>query len=331
MLLVEKFLEQYGLATVKEQIEMPTHIKTWSNQKKLDWLINFLRPLVDTLLVPFRPPNMEPVHVPIAVDNTLYNLELPPSYRGKDYQITIGEGAMLTIPIPAEPSEVTVNADELTNYTNSFLRVMMDFTMMDDATRAGDVDRITASLKRLLPTFVGLTSYRSKYFIEMVNFLTKTEHILSPRESVAVKLHSFVNLSGKAGCNKPADMQQEINIKQVKQVMKGLGASKTDKAMVRSSQAAPTISAVTEMFRSSVGLKPHCSRFSHHTKDDTEDKAVVMDILRETRPFRIQQNRQIGLACHPSIPHVLDKFELNNHILQNAKRAVTQLEILDHV
>ena len=153
--------------------------------------------------------------------------------------------------------------------------------------------------------------------------------MLSPRESVAVKLHRFVNLSGQPGCNKPADMQQEINIKQVKQVMKGLGASKTDKAMVRASQAAPTVSSVTEMFRSSVGLKTHSSRFSHHKKDDSEDKAIVMDILRETRPFSVQPNRRIGFNCQPSVPHEVDKHTLNDHILPNAKRAMMQLDVLD--
>ena len=328
MLLVEKFLEQYGLATVKEHIEMPTHIKSWPNQKKLDWLIDFLRPLVDALFVPFRLPNMERVQLPIVINGVLYNLGLPPSYRGKDYEITV-DGAMYSIPVPGEPSEVTVSPDELHEYVTSFLRVMMDFAMLDDATHAGDVDRVTSTFKRLVPTFVGLTSYRSKYFIEMVNYLTKTEYVLSPKDSAAVKLQGLVNLSGKPGCNKPADMQQEINIKQVKQVMKGLGASKTEKAMVRASQAASTISSVTEMFRSSVGLKADTSRFSHHKKDDSEDKGVVMDILRETRPFSVQQDRQVGLSCHPSIPHAVDKFELNSHILPNAKRAATQLEVID--
>lgn len=73
--------------------------------------------------------------------------------------------------------------------------------------------------------FIRLTSFRSKYPIECVNLLTQTEHILSEFESVRVKLGAFVNVHGKPGKNKAADMQQENNIKQVKNVIRSLGAS----------------------------------------------------------------------------------------------------------
>ena len=159
-------MEQYGVATTNGHIDMPKHIKTWSNQKKLDWLMEFLRPLIDGLFVSFRPPNTEPVHVPIVINNNQLSLILPPTYRGKEYELNIGEGAVVRIPIPGERSEVTKSGDELNNYASSFLRVMLDFVMLDDSTRAADVDRVTAFFKRLVPTFVGLTSYRSKYFIE---------------------------------------------------------------------------------------------------------------------------------------------------------------------
>ena len=58
----------------------------------------------------------------------------------------------------------------------------------------------------------------------MINFLTNTEYVLSPKQSVALKLRTFVNPSGKEGCTKSADMQQENNIKMLKQLLKGLGA-----------------------------------------------------------------------------------------------------------
>ena len=99
---------------------------------------------------------------------------------------------------------------------------------LDSLIKAGDISRLTIAMKRLLPTFVGLSSYRSKYAIECVNFLTKTEFVLSEREAVRVKLAAFVNTVGKPGQNKAADMQQENNIKMVKTVLRGLGAGKTD-------------------------------------------------------------------------------------------------------
>lgn len=86
--------------------------------------------------------------------------------------------------------------------------------MLDDVIAAGDIDRMSVGLKQLLPLFIGLHSFRSKYSTEII-FLTKTEFVLSPRESVAVKLRSFVNTSGCKGGNKAADMQQENNMKSV--------------------------------------------------------------------------------------------------------------------
>ena len=85
--------------------------------------------------------------------------------------------------------------------------------------------------------------------IECVNFLTKTECLLSEKDSVKVKLEAFVNPTGKAGGNKAADMQQENNIKMVKKVLRGLGAGKTDKAIERSSKAAPVITSIEENFK----------------------------------------------------------------------------------
>lgn len=67
----------------------------------------------------------------------------------------------------------------------------------------------TIMIKRFIPLFVGLSLYMSKYAIECINFLTKTECMLSEFDSVRVKL---VNKKGKPGKNKAADMQQENNI-----------------------------------------------------------------------------------------------------------------------
>ena len=119
-------------------------------------------------------------------------------------------------------------------------------------------------------------------------------------------------------------MQQENNIKKIKNILKGLGAGKTDQAVVRSSQAAPAIDNLTEAFRTSLGLGPTASPFSHYKKDENTDKAVVKQILLTSRPFRFSAGRKIGLDISPSIFNGLDKYKLNEFILRNAKRASAQ-------
>jgi hypothetical protein len=131
--------------------------------------------------------------------------------------------------------------------------------------------------------------------VELINFLTKTEYLLSPRDSTAVKLTSFVNPSGRSGRNKPADMQQENNIKSVKNVVKGHGSGKTDRALVRASKAAPAINYVTDSFKTSVGLSAS-GPSKKYNKSDAEDKLVCSTIFRNCRPFKIQAKRSCGFA-----------------------------------
>ena len=119
----------------------------------------------------------------------------------------------LFVPFSHQEPLIDTNNDELNNVSFAFLRTMMDFMTFDEIIHAGDANRVPAMLKRLAPTFIGLTSLHSKYAIECINMITKLEWLLSEQHKAKVLLRAFVNTSGKAGCNKPADMQQENNIK----------------------------------------------------------------------------------------------------------------------
>lgn len=301
---------------------------TWSNQKKQEWLFNHLKPMVDHIYVPYRAPSMDPVPVHVHYGGVLYDLRMPPNMRGEVYEMQVEPGVSLRIPIPSEPSPVADTSDEVYNTNIAFVRSMMDFVVLDSIIGAGDVTRLSAILKRLLPLFVGLHSYRSKYSIEIINVLTKTEHMLSPRQGMAVKLRAFVNTSGDPNHNKPADMQQENCIKAVKNVVRALGAGKTDKAVVRASRAGPVISHVVEEFSQAVGAKCTARKHAHH-KSDLPDVEVICATLRESKPFQVA-NRKLG-AGHQSSSwlHSINKYKLNEHIKRNSKRAVYQIESHD--
>ena len=53
---------------------------------------------------------------------------------------------------------------------------------------------------------------------------------------------------------KTADMQHENNIFVLKDVNKGLGAEKTDKALVRASLAAPVVHNILEQYQQMLGI-----------------------------------------------------------------------------
>ena len=316
MFLVEKY------NSMVRGVELPEHIKVWSNKKKLDWLVTHLTPFVDDLYTEFSPPSTEKIRMILEIGENRHELVFPPELASTQ-QVIIDEGTPYIFQVPGRVSPPKPD-DELRNYAQSYIRAMMDFVVFDSIIHAGDVDRLAPMLKRFIPLFVGLTSFRSKYAIEAVNFLTKTEHSLSKRESVKVKLRSFVNLSGVVGQNKSADMQQEINIKKCKNVIRGLGAGKTDRSMVQFSQAAPGISHLAEALREALELRPSASRYDHHKKDDTEDKRVLKEVLCQGRPFQIIPGRTIDLDLEPSVTEKVDKFKLNSFLERNARRATNQ-------
>ena len=75
----------------------------------------------------------------------------------------------------------------------AFVRAMVDFMVLHDVIKDADVSRLKAIAKRLIPLFIGLTLYKSKYSIELINFITKIELSMSLPQPVAVKLRAFVN------------------------------------------------------------------------------------------------------------------------------------------
>ena len=252
MLVVEFFLETNGMQNVDQTFQLPDHIKSWSSWSKLNCF--FSRCSADYWCNLCAIPK-DDIRMEFQTGGRSYVTSVPPTMAGMMCSVKV-DSVSLNMKVPGHDESLPVVTDNLFQYNISFLRLMMDFKVLDECIHNGDINMLTVITKRLIPLFAGLHSFRSKYMIECINFITKTEYVLSQRDSVCVKLRAFVNPTGRPGHNKPADLQQENNIKAVKNVVKGLGAGQTDKALIRASEAAPTITQTTENFRSSLGLSP---------------------------------------------------------------------------
>ena len=278
MLVVELIHEMIG-----NDWQLPPHIKSWSEEKKLKWLLHALAPVVEHL-----------------------------------YQVY---GGASEISIAREEEE-----DELCKSSLGFVRACMDFFVLDDIIKSGDVCRLPAIIKRLAPLFIGLTSFNSKYAVEGLNKATKLTWVLSEREGVKVMLRAFVNTSAKAGHNKPADMQQEINIRTVKTVIKGIGAGKTPAAILRASKAAPAINRMAAGFQEGSDIVVPSSIFSHHKKPRVEDANTLRQLFQTERPFSYTPGRCVNLDVSSC---VLANVSLEKFILfamRNAERAISQYD-----
>ena len=324
--MVELIRDRLNLTSTDDPIDKPQHIKTWTLKKKLDWLLRLLQPVTEELFKEFDKPSLDNITMHVDFGGSVQNVTFPAAMRGQTVTIRVNN-ILYQVAVPTLPRKVHHRNDELVNSSLGFLRLMMDFLVFNDIIHAGDITRLPAILKRLCPTFIGLTSYMSKYAIECVNLITKLEWVLSEREKVKVMMRAFVNPAGKPGRNKPADMQQENNIKAVKSVLRGLGASKTNAAIVRSSKAAPAIDNMALTYQEACGIKARGGLFEHHKKDSSEDASLVKEELQEARPFATQEGRTVDLKVSSWPTDSVEKNKFMDFVKRNAARAVNHCDI----
>lgn len=317
-MLVQLAMDTLGMTSISDPVEMPQHIKTWTSQKKLEWLVQFVQPFVNKLYQVVSMPSFENIEFDVICGHETTRISVPPHLQGQQVDVLLNSNFKRTTITVPKPSQKRDSADDMVCYNLCFLRSMMDFLVLQDVIYAADINRLTVVLKRLIPKFVELSSFRSKYAIECINYITKTEWVLSPREATKAKLRSFVNTRGLPGHNKPADMQQENNIKMVKGVLRALGASRTPSAVVRSSKAAPAVTEMASNFQQGMQVKQGAASFSHYKKDSADDCELIRDIFSVSKPF-VDSQRNI-----PGLPRTtgVDLYKLCDFIKRNSKRAV---------
>ena len=172
--------------------------------------------------------------------------------------------------------------DDVKNYTTQLLQWYIHLLEFEDAIKEGDIVRCNICMKMMIPYFYGHSS-RSKYLVECIDYILKTEAILPAALAIRCRLGSFINPHGKPGGNKPADMQQENNILVLKDVIKALGAGKSDKAIVRASLAAPVTEAIASQYKQILGM--HTRSGHHANKEDDDDVMTALPLINRINPF----------------------------------------------
>ena len=309
-----------GMKDFKDTPVLPPHIKVWPNNRKWEVLTSLIKPVVDKLFVSYLKPT--DFKITLRINDQPRQFTFPWKYRGTTVTLPFPTGTVnltsdSTLPVPAD--------DDLYNYLISFLRSSLEILALDQIIYTGNITVLVLLLKRLIPSFVGLSdTYKSKYAIECINYLTKTEHMMSPRDSARIKLNSFSNSSGKPGKNKAMDMVQETKIKLTKTVFRSLGAGKSETTMLRASKASPVVTEISNHLNDICDCKEKC----HHgkKKSDEEDVLKLLDYERELRPFAIRNGRKSDYF--PGIndtvlkhPEVKNKTKMSKHMKRNSNNA----------
>uniref|UniRef100_A0A8W8NTK5 DUF6589 domain-containing protein n=1 Tax=Magallana gigas TaxID=29159 RepID=A0A8W8NTK5_MAGGI len=150
-----------------------------------------------------------------------------------------------------------------------------------DAIKEGDSDRTNITLKFCIPIFFS-HSILSKYLEECVDYILKTEVLLTEKLAMKVRYGSFVNLTGHKGENKAADLQKENEVLVLKELIRGLGSNKTEKAIDTITKAAPVIQDIVDNFDKMSNIS---HRNTHHRKRSSEGD--IKCILKVIVPLKI--------------------------------------------
>lgn len=229
------------------------------------------------------------------------------------------------IGITISVKEVSVPKDDLNSYVKNFMQWYFIIIQLKDTIHEGDMERTNIILKMMIPFFFS-HSILSKYCVECIDFILKTEHLLTPQLALRVRAGSFVNPKGGAGRNKAADMEKENEVKMLKELIKGLGANKTEKSIIQISKAAPVISQVVENFDKMTGIKNFTT--THKVKSISEDVKILLEKLQQLQPWKVKSGRFLsGFPDMDKSPFNFDVQKMKRHIMNTVERL--QLDIPD--
>ena len=115
--------------------------------------------------------------------------------------------------------------------------------------------------------------------------------LLSPAQAHQCMWAATVNWSGGYGKNVEIDLFQENRNKDMKAMIKSMGANKSEKAIHRASKAAGGIRQIVDAFGKQVLM--HRKSSSHSHKSSSQDEKIVMTDLQRLRPFHQVDERKL--------------------------------------
>ena len=151
----------------------------------------------------------------------------------------------------------------------------------------------------------------------------KTEIVLPPNLALKVRAGSFLNPHGGVGKNKAADIHKENQVKALKDLIKGLGANKTQKSIIAVTKAAPTIDNIVQSFDEMLENKTF--KTSHKKRSKECDVQCLLQTLQCLKPWR-KQNR--ALKAFPNVkktPFTFDSEVFCKQVLNTADRLFRDL------
>ena len=182
------------------------------------------------------------------------------------------------------------NADDFVrNYSLCLLHYYFMLCDIKDAVHEGNGDRLVTLHKLLLLHFKSVPGFNT-YAIEMLISVVQNMVFLSPAQAHQCTWASTANWKGGAGKNIEIDLLQENRDRDLKKMIKGMGANKTDKAIEITSRAVGGSKQIVENFDYMVYRDGHSTSHSHASSSKDEEK--ISSDLCSLKPFAIKPKRK---------------------------------------
>ncbi|XP_033729394.1 uncharacterized protein LOC117318526 [Pecten maximus] len=250
------------------------------------------------------------VYIDLLVNDNPSRITIPESSLNEGRTIIVANLPLVIQRIrPVKPPQ-----DELENYATHFLQWYFVIIQMTDAIHEGDVIRTNVILKHMIPFFYS-HSVLSKYLVECIDYVMKTEVVLSPEFGMRVRAGSFVNCHGGVGKNKATDMQNENEVKALKELIKGLGSNKTEQSIIAVCKAMPSILDVVSKFDTMVSVGTIST--THKKRSYEEDLDAVLKVVKKAG---IWQNASRSLAGFKAISK--SPFAFNKPLFKRTVRNI---------
>ena len=193
-------------------------------------------------------------------------------------------------------------------YGRNLLSIGLFYLELSDAIKEGDGERVLRCWLYLLPIFKGCC--RKNYSVEVLNMLCQFHYDLPPRLSQKLIWNRFVSTHSLPGRNIPEDLHQEHLNRVVKDFIRGLGANKTEDAIMRIGKALGTLFPVIENFDEENNVYNPAG--AHKPPSSSKDRDLIIENLLKCNLFSSHPHR-----CYPSSSDPKNLFVFSNQSLLN--------------
>lgn len=194
---------------------------------------------------------------------------------------------------PTDPIDPIVpicptNRSTVYNYTREVISLGLLYFNFKDAVREGDGERVLLMWKYFLLLFRA-TGHKN-YAMEALTLLTQCFATLPPNLAEQVKWCRFINVHGQPGRNISCDLHMEHLNRLVKTAVEGLGANKTEKAIVRVGKSVGYFAKILDAFDDQAGVATvsgkHSERSMEKDLQEIVKQLVVANIFDTSRAHK---------------------------------------------